>query len=304
MKIRVAIGPSSFANVDKTPLEMLARAGIEVVPNLYGRRLTKEEIIRHLDGVDGLLAGLEPLSRDVMKSIPTLRAIARVGAGMTNVDIDAARELGIKVSNTPDAPTEAVAEMTVAAILSLCRRLVPTNTAMHSGKWDKSIGIGLRGTVVLIVGYGRIGWRVSHLLQAFGAEILVVDPAVGEEELRFAERLVSLSEGLGHAQIITLHAGGTRTILGAEEFERMGDGVLLANSARAALVDEYALLCNLDSGKVAAAWLDVFWEEPYSGKLTEYPQVLLTPHISTYTRQCRLEMETAAVENLLRDLKS
>lgn len=284
-------------------MEMLEKADVTVVPNPYGRRLTEEETIHQLEGVDGLVAGLEPLNRRVLSSAARLKAVARVGVGMANVDLEAARELGIKVSNTPDGPTDAVAEMTLAAILTLCRKLVPANTAMHAGNWEKSIGIGLRGTTVLVVGYGRIGRRVSRLLRGFGAEILVVDIAVGEEALEPGERLVSLPEGLAQAQVITLHASGTDTVIGAEEFAGMRDGCFLVNSARGELVDEQALLQNLDSGKVAGAWFDVFREEPYAGRLIEYPQVLLTPHVSTYTRQCRLAMETAAVENLLRDLE-
>ena len=302
VRYRVAIGPSSFAAQDETPTRMLEDAGVEIVPNPFGRRLTEEEIIRQLDGVDGLIAGLEPLNRRVLASAPQLKAIARVGIGMSNVDLEAAEEYGIKVSNTPEGPTEAVAEMTVAALLALCRGLLPANAALHAGTWQKRIGLGLKGTKVLLVGYGRIGRRVGRLLRAFGAEILVTDPFLSEDSLEEGTRLVSLDEGLREAQVVSLHASGAQCLLGAREFAQMRDGVVLLNSARGELVDEDALIEALDNGKVGAAWLDVFWEEPYQGRLTEVDQVLLTPHISTYTRQCRLSMEVAAVKNLLRDL--
>ena len=122
MSFRVAVGPSSFAAQDDTPLKMLGSAGCEVVPNPFGRRLTEEEIIAHLEGIDGLIAGLEPLNRKVLSSAPGLKAIARVGIGMTNVDFDAAAEFGVKVSNTPDGPVAAVAEMTLTALLALGRK--------------------------------------------------------------------------------------------------------------------------------------------------------------------------------------
>ena len=301
-RYRVAIGPSSFAAQDETPKRMLEDAGVEIVPNPFGRRLTEEEIIRQLDGVDGLIAGLEPLNRRVLASAPQLKAIARVGIGMSNVDLEAAEEYGIKVSNTPEGPTEAVAEMTVAALLALCRGLLPANAALHAGTWQKRIGLGLKGTKVLLVGYGRIGRRVGRLLRAFGAEILVTDPFLSEDSLEEGTRLVSLDEGLREAQVVSLHASGAQCLLGAREFAQMRKGVILLNSARGESVDEDALIEALDSGKVGSAWFDVFWEEPYHGCLTQYEQVLLTPHISTYTRQCRLSMEVAAVKNLLRDL--
>lgn len=303
MTYRVAIGPSSFADEDDAPLTMLAAAGVEVVPNAWKRRLTESEIIAHLDGVDGLIAGLEPLNKQVMQSTrPRLKAIARVGIGMDNVDLAAARELGITVSNTPDEPARAVAEMTLTALLALGRGLVPTNSALHAGEWKKSIGVGLIGANVLIVGCGRIGRRVADLAGAFGAQILIADPFVDESTLMPGERLVSLPDGLREADAISLHAGGTEMLLGAEQFSDMKDGVILLNSARAQLVDEDALVAALERGKLRGAWFDVFWQEPYQGRLLAFEQVLLTPHIATYTRQCRLSMETAAVRNLLRDL--
>lgn len=303
MTYRVAIGPSSFGDEDDTPVRKLIQAGVEVVPNALKRRLTEDEIIAHLDGIDGLIAGLEPLNRRVLSSaLPRLKAIARVGIGMDNVDSEAALEMGIKVSNTPDEPARAVAEMTLTALLALNRELVATNSALHAGEWKKSIGLGLVGAKVLIVGYGRIGRRVAELVRAFGAEVLVVDPMIEESSLTAGERRVSLADGLREADAISLHAGGTDVVLKTEQFQQMRDGVLVLNSARAQLVDEDALVDALTSGKVRGAWFDVFWQEPYTGRLRSFEQVLLTPHIGTYTRQCRLAMETAATRNLLRDL--
>ena len=302
MNFKVAIGPSSFGSQDETPLRMLEDSGVEILPNPYGRRLTEEEIIPHLDGVEGLIAGLEPLNRRVLASATQLKAIARVGIGMNNVDFAAAKALDIRVSNTPDGPTEAVAEMTIAALLALSRGLIEANDALHAGIWDKRIGTGLRNIKVLLVGYGRIGKRVAKLLDTFGAQVLVVDPNIDYNSLDNKHKLVSLKEGLFEAQVISLHASGADPILTADEFAQMQDGVLLLNSSRGELVDEESLIQALETGKVEGAWLDVFLEEPYRGPLIKFKQVLLTPHLSTYTRQCRLSMEVSAVENLLRDL--
>ena len=303
MTLRIAVGPSSFAAEDDTPLRMLASAGCEVVPNPFGRRLNEDEIIRHLEGIDGLIAGLEPLNRKVLSSAPGLKAIARVGIGMTNVDFEAARESGVKVSNTPDGPVNAVAEMTLTALLALSRNLVATNAALHAGEWKKSIGTGLTGAKVLLIGFGRIGRKTGELLRAFGAELAVYDPYIGAGSVpEGVEAVSTLDAGLKSAEIVSLHASGNDCILDARAFAAMGGGVILLNSARGELVDEQALVDALKTGKVAGAWFDAFWKEPYHGPLTGFEQVLLTPHVGTYTRQCRLAMETAAVENLLRDL--
>lgn len=301
--MKIAVGPSSFAEEDQTPFKRLQAVGAEVVPNPFRRRLNEEETIALLAGVDGLLAGLEPLNRRVLAAAPHLKAIARVGIGMDNVDQKAAAELGIKVSNTPEAPAEAVAEMTVAALLALNRQLVPANTALHMGEWKKTIGSGLKGQKVLLLGFGRIGRRTAELLRVFGAELMACDPQWNSAEAeRLGVRRAVLPEALAEADVISLHAAGRDTLLGAAEFARMRPGVALLNSARGDLIDEAALIAALEKGVVVRVWLDVFCEEPYRGVLTKFPQVLLTPHIGTYTRQCRLEMETAAVANLLRDL--
>jgi D-3-phosphoglycerate dehydrogenase len=300
--IRVAWSPSSFCTVNDAPLRLLERVGIEVVANPYGRRLTADEAIAHLQNIDGLIAGLEPLTRDVLGKAPRLRAVARVGIGIDNVDLVAARELGIAVSNTPEAPSAAVAELTIAAALALTRGLVSANAAMHGGRWEKATTTGLRGLVCLVVGYGRIGKAVGRAMQALGAQVLVADPEFRAEDGVEVEH-VSLEDGLARAQLISLHAAGRNQILGTAEFASMRPGVLLLNSARGELVSEKAVVVALEGGKLGGAWFDVFWDEPYQGPLTGFPQVLLTPHLGTYTEACRTEMEMQAVQNLLRDLR-
>ena len=276
--------------------------GIEILANPYGRKLTEQEIISHLNGVDGLLAGLEPLNENVFKSCTQLKAIARVGIGMDNVDINAAKKFGILISNTPNAPTSAVAEMTLAVALNLTRLIIPANKALHNKTWSKLLGQGLINSNVFIVGYGSIGKKVSELLNVFKANVMVYDPVVNKDHLKFNEKLVEFETGLKTADIISLHVSGNQCILTSKDFQLMKDGVIILNSARGNLIDENALIDALESGKVSSAWLDVFWNEPYTGKLTEYNQVILTPHMSTYSVQCRNDMEMAAVKNLLIDL--
>jgi D-3-phosphoglycerate dehydrogenase len=300
----VAIGSSSFGAADPLPLQMLADAGMQIVPNPYGRRLSENEVIEHLNGVDGLIAGLEPLTREVFSSCPNLKAVARVGIGMDNVDIQAATARGIKLSYTPDGPTEAVAEMALTALLAIGRKIVSSNETMHNSQWEKSIGFGLSGITVAVVGYGRIGRRFADHLRYFGANILVVDPFLTPDSLIHGEIQADLQEALAKADVVSLHVSGSEELLNEEVFQSMKPGMVLLNSSRGAVINENALMAAIDQGIVSDAWLDVFWEEPYQGPLTGYEQVLLTPHTSTYTRQCRLAMETEAVRNVLNDLES
>jgi len=300
--MKVAIGPSSFAAKDPAPLEMLLEAGLEILPNPFGRRLNQEEILELLADADGLIAGLEPLNREVLSASKKLKALARVGIGMTNVDQPAAAELGIKVSSTPEAPAAAVAEMTLACMLALCRRLVTVDAGIRAGRWEKNVTLGLSDLPVLLVGYGRTGRETGRLLRAFGARILVHDPFLKQADLSFGETLVSLEEGLAAARVVSLHASGEDVIIDAPALALMRDDAILLNPSRGGLVDEQALLGALEAGRLGGVWFDAFWKEPYDGALVNYDRTLLTPHVCTYTAQCRREMETKAAANLLRDL--
>lgn len=296
--IKVAVGASSFGGGGLEATNLLVSHGYTVVENPYGRKMTEEEIIGHLDGAVGLLAGLEPLNEKVLSACPQLCAIARIGIGMDNVDTDAAVRYNVKVSNTPDGPTYAVAEMTLAALLAIGRQIVSANGDMHAGVWKKRMGYSLAGLRVLLVGYGRIARRFEEMLHSFGAQVSVSDPQYPElAKAPFYEQLVV-------ADVVSLHAGGKEQILGASELANMKDGAVLLNSARGALVDEAALALALENGKVSAYWADVFSEEPYSGILTQCENAILTPHIATYTALCRGEMEMQAAENLIRDLEN
>ena len=294
--MRVVVGASSFAAASDKAINILKGAGVEVVKNPFGRKLTKEETIEHLKGADGLLAGLETLDEEVLSVAPDLKAIARIGIGMDNVDQEACKKYNIKLSNTPDAPTTAVAEMALAALLAIGHEIIPCNADVHNKVWKKRIGFSLIGLKVLIIGYGRIGRRFADHLKALGGEVRVYDPwqkDISEPDLKKA---------LPEADVVSLHASGKEMILNAEMLDAMKDGSTILNCARGALIDEDALYERLKSGKIGHYWGDVFSEEPYAGRLTECDNAVLTPHISTYNSLCRESMETEAVRNIMEDL--
>jgi len=293
---RVLIGPSSFGSVDQAPLRRLRELGAEVIQNSYGRKFSKDELCSLLPGVVGLIAGLEPLSRDVLAS-SQLKVISRCGVGTENVDMQAAKELEIQIKHTPDAPTNSVAELTIGAMISLMRHITQLDRSLREGKWSKQIGAQIEGKTIAIIGFGRIGQKVAHLLQPFGARIFAVDPAL--EGVVNGIPIVSLNGVLSQADMVTLHASGAREILGDREFSYLKKGVFLMNAGRGGLVNEACLCRALKTGAVSGAWIDTFTAEPYAGPLTNFPQVILTPHIGSYTAECRKVMEMDALENLL-----
>lgn len=294
--MKIAVGASSFAASSDKAINLLLEKGIEVVKNPYGRKMTAEETIEHLQEADGLLAGLEPLNEEVFTHTPNLKAIARIGIGMDSVDVEAAKKHGIKVSNTPDAPTKAVAEMALAALLAMGHEIIPSNEDVHNGVWKKRIGFSLIGLNVTFIGYGRIGRQFAEHLKALGSNIIVYDPYLPE----ISEP--DMETALKKADVVTIHASGNTEIITPDKFDSMKDGVVLMNCSRGGLVNEDALYESLKNGKVSKFWGDVFWEEPYKGKLLECENAILTPHISTYNSLCRESMETEAVSNILRDL--
>jgi len=294
---KVLIGPSSFAATDKEALERLLAAGCEVVPNPHGRKLTKDEMFGLLTtDVVGLIAGLEPLDDEVL-SRSKLKVVSRVGSGVSNVDLDAAKRLGIAVRTTPTGPVQAVAELTLGALLSLLREIHAFDRDLSAGTWKKRTGVQLAGKTAAIIGFGRIGRRVGELLKAFGVELTAVDPAYEGDVDGVARR--ELPEALRGADIVTLHCAGEKQLLGKGELALMRPGAYLLNAARGTLIDETALMDALESGHLAGAWLDTFPVEPYDGPLARHPRVLTTPHVGSYTRECRKSMEMDAVTNLL-----
>lgn len=295
-KQKILIGPSTFGALDRSPVSKLQEHGFEVIDNPYKRKYSKQELIDLLPGVTGLIAGLETLDREVMAG-SQLKVISRCGAGMSNVDLKAAEELGILVRNTPEAPAIAVSELTLGCLLALLRQVVKMNGSLHEKKWNKVIGRQLKDMQVTVVGYGNIGKKVARLLTAFGARVAAVDP-------RFSVMVegipvITLAQALKRSDAITLHCSGDKCLLGADEFSVMKKGVFILNAARGGLIDEKALKDALDSGLVAGAWLDTFENEPYAGVLCDHPQVILTPHAGSYSLECRLAMETEAVDNLI-----
>jgi D-3-phosphoglycerate dehydrogenase len=301
--MKVLIGPSSFGRGGSQPLDLLYEHGYQVVMNPYGRRLTADEVVVLGQGCVGIIAGLEPLTAEVLARLPGLRCISRSGVGLDNVDLAAARARGIVVRNTPEAPTRAVAELTLGLIIALLRRFPLADRNLRAGVWQKETGSLLLGRTVGIVGLGRIGQMVAEMLMALGCIVCGADPHPDWEWL--AQRpieLLELAELLRRSDVVSLHAAlpvGSKPLIAAPELALMKRSAVFLNLARSYAVDEEALYEALAEGLIAGAALDVFVEEPYHGRLAELDNVILTPHIGSNTQETKLAMETQAVLNLL-----
>jgi D-3-phosphoglycerate dehydrogenase len=290
----VAWSTSSFGKESSRPLDLLKQAGFEIRPNPHGRTLTTDEARAFLDGVVGLVAGTEKLTGELLRGLPALKCISRVGVGMDGVDVGAAKELGIAVANTPEAHVDGVAELTLAGLLAILRKVPQSDASIRAGKFDKPMGRLLRGKTVGFVGYGRVGRAVAKLLAPFDCELVVCDPA--------ATDTVALDELLAASDIVSLHLPYSKAVhelIGAPQLAKLKADAIVVNTARGGLIDEAALVAFLDSHPKAGAYLDCFAKEPYEGPLAKLPNVVLTSHIGSYAREARVRMETEAVENLI-----
>jgi D-3-phosphoglycerate dehydrogenase / 2-oxoglutarate reductase len=300
--LQVLISTSSFNLANFAQLSDLEKAGVEVKLNPFAARLTEKQAIDLL-GTDtiGLIAGLEPLTKNVLQAAKSLKVIARVGTGLDSVDLVAAKELGITVLNTPDAPTKAVAELTIAHILGLLRNVSQADRQVRVGVWKGLMGSLLETKTVGIVGFGRIGKRVATLLSAFGASVIISDAQVEQSDYPNIE----LDELCIKSDILSLHLPyneATHHIINEKNLNLMKKGSYIVNISRGGLVDETALLAALKSGHLAGAALDCFEQEPYEGELRNLETVQITAHMGSYARETRDLMEQEASRLLVNAL--
>jgi len=300
--LQVLISTSSFNLDNFAQLSDLKNAGVEVKLNPFATRLTEGQVIDLL-GTDtvGLIAGLEPLTKNVLQSAKSLKVIARVGTGLDSVDLAAAKQLGITVLNTPDAPTKAVAELTLAHILGLLRNVSQADRQIRVGVWKGLMGSLLETKTVGIVGFGRIGKRVATLISAFGASVIISDAQLKQSDYPNVE----LDELCIKSDILSLHlpySEATHHIINEKQISQMKKGSYIVNISRGGLVDETALLTALKSGHLAGAALDCFEQEPYEGELSKLETVQITAHMGSYARETRDLMEREASRLLVNAL--
>ncbi|MEO5974671.1 MAG: phosphoglycerate dehydrogenase [Ilumatobacteraceae bacterium] len=304
MKRKVIITTSSFDLSNFHQLDDLTAAGIEVIQNPLNRRLNEQEVAHLLsDHVVAMIAGLEPLTAAVLTNAPNLKVIVRCGIGLDSVDLDAARAQGISVFNTPDAPTTAVAELTLAHILGLLRHVTESDREIRSGRWNGLMGSLLKNKVVGVVGYGRIGQAVAKLVSAFEASVVAFDSQT--ISLPNTKQL-ELADLCAQSDIITIHvpySQDTHHLIDGDVLEQMKSTALLINVSRGGIIDEDALLLSLHNGGIAGAALDCFEIEPYSGPLLEIKNVQVTAHMGSYARESRDQMEIDASAALVRSLR-
>jgi len=306
---RVLVTPTSYGKTDARLFSELESQVGEVVYNPTGKPLPSAEVARLLPGVDGYIAGLDAIDHLALEAADRLKVIARYGVGVDNVDLEAARAVGIRVTNTPGANSVSVAELTVGLILSLARRLPEAAAATRAGGWPRLAGLSLEGKTVGLLGLGAVGRQVARRLAGFDCHLMAYDPVADE---RFAREsnviLAPQKEVTAQADFLSLHLPllpETRALVNASFLAGMKKGAYLINTSRGELVDDTALAEAIRNGGLSGTALDVFSKEPPDPEnpLLHLPQVLVTPHCASHTDGAMNAMGWMALRDCLAVLR-
>ncbi len=292
-------------DLPKTALDLLRAEGWTVDAR-SGR--TPEQLKGDLPDADALVVrSATKVTADIIAAAPKLRAIARAGTGVDNVNVEAASGRGIVVMNAPGANSISVAELAMAQLLSLARKLPAADASMKLGKWDKKSFLGeeVRGKVLGLAGLGRIGQEVARRAQAFEMTVIAHDPFISAQVCsNLGVELVTFDELCARADFLSLHMPATpqtRHIFNAARFAACKKGLKLINTARGELIDEVALVEAINSGQIGGAALDVYTAEPTTDHtLQRLPQVVASPHIAASTREGQ-ELVGVETASALRD---
>lgn len=300
------------APIHEKALEMLKKAGFEIV---YEEYPSEERLIELIKDVDAIIVRSKPrVTRRVIEAAEKLRVIARAGVGLDNIDLEAAEEKGIKVFNAPSAPTQSVAELAIGLMLAVMRKIAYADRKMREGAWPKKqcLGHELRGKVLGVIGMGRIGSAVARIAyHGFGMKIIYYDvrrcPKEIEQELE--AKCVDLDTLFKTADVITIHVPlipATKHLVNEEKLRLMKKTAILINTARGGVVDTEALVKALKEGWIAGAGLDVYEEEPLppDHPLTKLENVVLTPHIGANTVEAQERAGIEVVEKIIEFFKS
>jgi D-3-phosphoglycerate dehydrogenase len=303
--VRAYISTDPFGSISAEPINQLKYNGFEYRCNGFGRKISTSELADDIGNADILIAGTENITREVFEKAPNLKMISRVGIGLDGIDFDLCREYGVRVAYTPDAPTIAVAELSVALILDCCRKITETNNNLKAqGIWRRHMGILLNGRTVGLLGLGRIGKTLVHMLAGFNVKFMAYDhnPDIAFSKL-YNISLASKVDVLKYSDIVSVNVPltqKTHNYIASEELTLMQDHAILINTARGGIVNEDDLYQALQTQEIAAAAVDVFYDEPYKGNLKALDNCILTCHMGASTTSSRVDMEIQAVQEAIR----
>jgi len=292
-------------HIDERGVKILRDAGLEVD---YRPKITPEEVVSAVEGFDAVIVrSRTKVKADVIQRAAKLKVIGRAGVGLDNIDVDAAKQRGIAVYNSPESLTNAVAELALGLMIAAARGVGTGYCNLKNGVWVKEslMGTELSGKTVGIVGFGRIGRRLAELLKPFNVKVLAYDILPPDETVldALSAKLVGLDELLVASDFISLHLPGgpsMRGFIGADRLSKMKKTSFIVNTSRGEVLDENALVNALKSGSIRGAALDVFAMEPPTNKeLLSLDNIVFTPHIGGQTLEAQASAATIIAQKIV-----
>lgn len=302
---KVLVTATNYSALCAEAKRLLEEAGCEIVENQLGRPHTYEELIPLVGDIDAVVAGVDTWDEAVFKQAPKLKAIARFGVGVDNIDLEQAKAYGIQVTNVPGGNANAVAELTVGLILSMMRSIPALQESAKRAYWDRRVGVELAGRTVGLLGFGNIAQMVARKLQGFDVRLIACDkfpnPAKAEA---LGVQLVDSDEVLRQSDVVSMHLPSlkeTHHMMSDAQFGLMKESAYFVNTARGALVDEKALYRALQGGSIAGAAIDVYEREPVAADnpLLKLDNLLATPHTAAETEETYRRVGLATAQALL-----
>lgn len=287
--MKVLVTATNYSKYCQAGKRILEEAGCEIVENPHGRPYTFDELKEIVGDIDGAVVGVDTWNEAVFQLAPRLKALARFGVGVDNIDLEAAKRHGIVVSNSPGINSSAVAEQAAALILSAVRRIPEMNSAVRKGQWPRPMFHELKSRTVGFLGFGAIAKKTAECLAGFHPRMIAYDKFPDmEAAAKLGVEMVSQKEVLTRSDIISIHLPATpetKHLIRRETIEQMKDGVYLINTARGSIVNEADAAEALERGKLAGLATDVFETEPVdlTGPLFRLPNYIATPHVSAET---------------------
>jgi D-3-phosphoglycerate dehydrogenase len=294
--------------IAESAVAKIKAAGLEVVLRNKDTDGPIEEQIKGFDCV--VVRSATKITKEVIEAADKLKLVVRAGVGLDNVDQKAAKEKGVVVQNTPEAPTVSVAEMVFALMFAMARNVTQSDISMKDERWEKKklTGTELWNKTLGIIGFGRIGCEVAERAKAFGMDVCAYDVIdIGQACMERDTEEIDLLDLIKKSDYITMHVPlvpQTKGMFGEKEFALMKKTAFLVNTARGGVVDEKALLKALNDGEIAGAALDVFENEPpLDWKLVKHPRLVATPHLSSSTKEAQVRVGELTADKVIEGLK-
>lgn len=303
MTKKILITPKSYYRIKDKMLPLLK--DYELKFNDTGKTFTEDQMKDLVQDVDGIIIGVDPITDDVIDNANNLKAISKYGVGMDNIDVDKAKNEGIKIRKTPGTNNISVAELAIGLMFNVARNISINVNKVKNNKWERVKGVELTDKTIGVIGCGNIGQEVVKRARGLQMSVLIHDPYFDDEKLIEDEKInqVNKHELLANADFISLHLplnNETANIISKKEIKIMKDTVFLINTARGELIDDDALLWGLKNKELAGVACDVFSQEPPNDHpLLEFDNFLLTPHIGANTEESVYRMAEQATKNII-----